>query len=242
MAFFAMTLLVGDNPQIYMVKQLVGSGATIPFLWSLWKQDVYEMQIVFGKSEQRIGQWIAQGILVMLAMTALGAAINNLIVMTPLVEVSSGFQTANEQFFAGGMLMEIFASCMIVPIAEELLFRGVVLKRVSMLSGDRMGILLSAILFGAVHGNLVQFLYAVILGILLAVIVKRTKSVSLAVAGHAAANLVAITRAETGLLDFSYRADVVGIGFTLILLVVGSVFLWLLLRQCGTSKYKEEKH
>ena len=72
MAFFAMTLLVGDNPEIYMLKQLVGSGATIPFLMSLWKQDVYEMQIVFGKPEQDIRRVIVQGILVVLGMAALG--------------------------------------------------------------------------------------------------------------------------------------------------------------------------
>jgi len=228
--FFALNILLGEAREIYMIKQLISSGATIPFLVSLWKQDSYVEKVVYGKEKQVAGQIVIQVLLACVATGVYGVALNNFIAMTPLVEVSTGFQNANENFFGGGILMQILASCVVVPVAEELLFRGIVLKRASMLAGERMGILFSALLFGVIHVNLVQFIYATILGILLAIIVVKTKRVSLAVFGHASANLIAILRAATGVLEFSYQPTLAGIGFSIGMVILGSVVAILLFK------------
>lgn len=238
--FFAMNIIFGEAQEIYMLKQLVSSGATIPFLVSLWKQDMYVENVVYGKLKQPIGKLVLQIVLVCVAVGTLGVALNNFIAMTPLVEISTGFQTANENFFSGGLLLEILASCIVVPIAEELLFRGIVLKRSTMMVGEPLGILFSALLFGLIHVNLVQFLYATLLGILLAVIVVRTRRVSMAIFGHAAANLIAILRAETGVLDFSYQPDLTGIGFSLLMVCIGGAAVWMLFKQCVDNQIKEK--
>lgn len=236
-AFFGMTIIFGEAPEIYMLKQMVSSGATIPFLLSLKKQDVYAEEVVYGKSQKSpLSRVLMEGILSAVSMAAFGIALNNFIAMTHLIEVSTGFQTANEAFFGGGMLLEILASCLVVPIAEELLFRGIVLKRASALVGERLGIVFSALLFGVIHVNLVQFLYASVLGILLALLVQKTKRVSVAVIGHAAANFVAILRANTGWLDFSYEQDLAGIGFTVLMAGIGSVILWMWFRVSRKNK------
>lgn len=226
--FFALNILMGESQDIYMVKQLISSGATVPFLLSLYKQDMYTEKVVYGKQKLELGKFVLQILLTAVSAGTWGVALNNFIAMTPLVEVSAGFQNANENFFAGGLWVEILASCVVVPIAEELLFRGSILKRVSMISDEKVGVLCSALLFGVIHMNLVQFIYATLLGALLAVIVVRTRRVSLAVIGHASANLIAVLRAETGVLDFSYQPDLNGIGFSLLMVAVGSVALWLL--------------
>lgn len=232
-AFFAMNIFFGDTTELYMLKQMVSSGVTIPFLCSLWKQDRYIDDVVYGKEKQNAVQIVFQVVLTCIGMVCIGMAANNFIAMTPLMEVSTGFQTANENFFGGTMLLEILASCVVVPIAEELLFRGIVLKRVTMLTDVRWGVLISAVLFGVIHVNLVQFIYAVLLGLVLALVVVKTRKVSLAVWGHAAANLIAIVRAETGFLDFSYQAKLAGIVFSLVAVVVGVGAIWLLFKQSG---------
>lgn len=229
--FFALNIFFGESQEVYMVKQLISSGSTIPFLVSVWKQDKYIEDVVYGKQKQSVGKFVQQAVLSGISIGALGMALNNFIAMTPLVQVSEGFQSANENFFAGGMIVQILASCVVVPIAEELLFRGIVLKRAVMMSGEKMGILCSALLFGIIHMNLVQFLYAAILGILLAVLVLKTKKVSLAVIGHASANLIAILRAGTGIFDFSYQADWKGIGFSSLVVIVGGSAAWSLLKK-----------
>lgn len=229
--FFALNILFGEAQEIYMLKQMLSSASTIPFLVSLWKQDKYAEDVVYGKQKQSIGQNLRQGILVCIGMAALGAALNNFIAMTPLVEFSAGFQNANEHFFAGEFLFEVLASCIVVPIAEEVLFRGIILKRISMMASENLGIVFSAVLFGIIHVNLVQFLYATLLGILLAFIVVKTRRVSLAVLGHGAANFIAVLRAETGILDFSYQANPAGIVFSLAAAAIGGFAVWLLVKQ-----------
>ena len=146
--FFALNILLGEAQEIYMLKQAISSGATIPALFALWKQDSDIEKVVYGKQKLEIGKYIPQAVFAGVSVGAVGVALNNFIAMTPLVQVSAGFQSANENFFAGEVLMQILASCVVVPIAEELLFRGILLKRVSLLTGERAGILFSAILFG----------------------------------------------------------------------------------------------
>lgn len=231
--FFALNILLGESQEIYMMKQLISSGATIPFLLSLYKQDMYTEKVVYGKEKPDLGKFMLQIALSVVAAGAFGVALNNFIAMTPLVEVSAGFQNANENFFAGGLLVEILASCVVVPVAEEVLFRGIVLKRASMPFGEGTGIVCSALLFGVIHMNLVQFIYAVLLGALLAVIVVKTRRVSMAVIGHAVANLIAVFRAETGVLDFAYQPDVSGIGFSILMILVGIFAMWFLFKQCA---------
>lgn len=233
MAFFGMTLIFGEVDEIYMLKQLVSSGSTIPFLLSLKKQDAYAEEIVFGKIRKwSVRQAVSIGTMVFVAMAAFGIALNNFIAMTPLVQMSTGFQNVNKAFFGGEVLLTILASCVVVPIAEELLFRSVVLKRCSTMVGERLGIVFSALLFGVIHVNIVQFLYATVLGLLLAIFVCKTKRVWVAVLGHAAANLMAILRAETGIFSYAYEADWAGIIFSLCMVVIGAVATELCLERC----------
>ena len=219
--FFALGMILGSKQEIYMVKQLLASGATIPFLVSLWKQECSAAQVVYGKSNRSFSMRVVEVFLSCVTVGCFGAALNNFIAMTPLMQASSGFQTANENFFAGTMIVEILASCAVVPMAEELLFRGIVQKRCTSLAGEKAGIFFSALLFGIIHINLVQFLYAAGVGLILGLIVQKTRKVSLAIWGHAAANLIAIIRAETEILSFAYEPDLAGIGSSFLLVCVG---------------------
>ena len=237
--FFALNILLGETQEIYMLKQAVSSGATIPVLFALWKQDNEMERVVYGKEKRSLGQYVVQAVLACTAAGTFGVALNNFIAMTPLVQVSEGFQTANENFFGGGVWMQVLASCVVVPVAEELLFRGIVLKRVALFAGETIGIIYSALLFGLIHVNLVQFIYAALLGALLAVIVVKTKRVSLAVLGHATANLIAIFRTASGVLDFSYQPTLAGIGFSVVMVAIGMVAMLALvhtLQKTGTGK------
>ena len=71
------------------------------------------------------------------------------------------------------------------------------------------------------HVNLVQFLYAAVIGLLLAFVLEKTGKLSMAVFGHIAANLAAVLRTETGWLDFSFYPTVKGILFTVVMAAAG---------------------
>ena len=81
--------------------------------------------------------------------------------------------------------------CVLVPIGEEMFFRGFVygtLRR----WGVAAAAVLSALFFAAVHQQVVHFLPIALLGVILAVLYERTGSLLPAVIVHAANNLVAV--------------------------------------------------
>ncbi len=57
-------------------------------------------------------------------------------------------------------------ACVLGPVAEELLFRGILLRTLAPFS-KKLAIFVSALLFGLFHGNLLQAPYAFVLGLVL---------------------------------------------------------------------------
>ena len=85
--------------------------------------------------------------------------------------------------------MTFFATCICAPLGEELLFRKLLIDRTRRY-GDLPSILLSGILFGLFHGNLFQFFYAAMVGMVMAYIYTRTGKYLLCVAMHSLLNLL----------------------------------------------------
>lgn len=87
----------------------------------------------------------------------------------------------------------------LAPLAEEIVFRGAILRRLLSVLGDKkhwVAILISALLFGAVHANLAQFVHAALLGLLLGWMYYRTDSIVPGVVLHWVNNTVAYIAAN----------------------------------------------
>ena len=67
-------------------------------------------------------------------------------------------------------------------------------------------VFVSAAVFGLLHMNLAQFVYAAVFGVLLAYVTNVTGSIAGAIAAHMAANLTSTLRAELGLFAFADAA------------------------------------
>lgn len=81
----------------------------------------------------------------------------------------------------------------IAPVAEEIVFRGAILRSLLKIFDRRMhwiAIFISAVLFGIVHGNAAQGLNATITGLLLGWMYYRTRSVLPGIAFHWTNNTV----------------------------------------------------
>lgn len=80
----------------------------------------------------------------------------------------------------------------IIPIMEELFFRGVIyttlLKSFSILPS----IFIQAILFGICHGNTIQFFYTTFLGLALGYLIYKSKSIFPAIFAHITNNILAL--------------------------------------------------
>ena len=96
-------------------------------------------------------------------------------------------------------------------------------------------IVLSAVIFGAMHFNLVQFVYAGCIGILLALVVEYA-GLKAAILAHMLTNLISVLRSETGILGFMDESEMVNICVTAFLIVVILILLWGVYRNNGVKE------
>ncbi len=127
------------------------------------------------------------------------------------------------------LLAELGYLCLIPAVIEELAFRGVALQMFRKY-GDGFAVLLSAILFGLFHGNMVQIPFAMGLGVVAGYITLITKSLLPAMVLHFCNNAIACLYAYF----FSEIYDIFG-GYTtyclygswLVLGGIGALILYL---------------
>ena len=81
--------------------------------------------------------------------------------------------------------------CVVIlaPIVEELIFRKLMIDRLSVY-GDKAAIIFSSIAFGLMHGNLYQFFYAALLGALFGYVYTKTHDVKYTILMHTLVNFL----------------------------------------------------
>ncbi len=217
--FTMLAVFLGADPEEqYMALQTASVAVTIPFIAHYYQKDKNEPTVFWEHmdieiSRKSMAKRALNGILMFLAGAAAGVTLNNLLILSGLEEISQGYQQVNQKFFAGGILFELLGACLLTPFLEELLYRGVVYGRLcDMMISDNeektehgkkrervsriLAIMISALLFGVIHMNLVQFIYAGVLGILLAWFMEKTGHFYGAFLAHMGANLMAVLRVE----------------------------------------------
>ena len=133
-------------------------------------------------------------------------AASNMISMSGLVEASESYSSAVSVLYSGGIFAESVVLGLIAPTAEELLFRGLVYRRLKELNPTIPAMVFASLIFALLHGNLVQGIYAFIMGILLCYVYERYQSISAPIIMHMSSNLMAVAASETHMLDFMYSS------------------------------------
>lgn len=98
-----------------------------------------------------------------------------------------------EQYFAGLFQMKGFSFLIIVllvPLLKEILLRGIILKGLLKSYSPLKAILLSSLISGIIHVNLIQLITAFILGLFLGYLYWQTKSLSICIILHVIQNLI----------------------------------------------------
>jgi hypothetical protein len=82
----------------------------------------------------------------------------------------------------------------VVPICEEIIFRGMILRGLLARYQPLKAILLSALFFGAFHMNLPQFVNAFLIGLFLGYLYFKTHSLLFCISVHACNNAISFLR------------------------------------------------
>lgn len=225
---FLLDFVLPDTKDNHLFRQGITSLAVLPFLFSFYRQDSFFRGEPLGKKDFLLTKREAGIVLLLfLAGGCFALALNNVLSMVHISDYSASYHRIRETFYVGKFFMEFGVVCLLAPLAEELLYRGIVYQRAKDWLGICPGIMISAVFFGLVHMNLVQFVYAGGFGILLGLFVEKTGKLHSAVAAHAAANFTSLLRGETEVFSFMDKSFSVMVFMTvlLFLLAAGAIFL-----------------
>lgn len=78
-------------------------------------------------------------------------------------------------FTTGNMWVTLFVTVLIAPILEEIFFRGIILKDISVSWGPRWGIFISSVIFSLLHFNVIQAIPAFLMGLVMGYIYISTR-------------------------------------------------------------------
>lgn len=87
------------------------------------------------------------------------------------------------------LYMQIMVIGFLMPIVEELMFRGLIFERLGQYGNETARVILTSILFGVYHGTIIQIAYAFVFSMLMIFAYKRTGTFWAPVLFHIASNL-----------------------------------------------------
>jgi membrane protease YdiL (CAAX protease family) len=91
------------------------------------------------------------------------------------------------------LTLQAFTAIIVAPVGEELLFRGVLYGFIKQRGHPRLALWISAVVFAAVHGNAVGFLFFIFLSMILVALYEQTKNILTPILLHALFNAVNFT-------------------------------------------------
>lgn len=93
------------------------------------------------------------------------------------------------QVLTGSTLTVVLSNMIIAPIVEEMIFRGLILSRLKRAVPIVWAVLISSLIFGLAHGQIVWMVYAFVLGLVLSIVAIQTESVAAAIVLHMVFNI-----------------------------------------------------
>jgi uncharacterized protein len=152
--------------------------------------------------------------------------------LLPMSEAQQDIFTDMEQMSA----IPVVFTCIVAPLLEEMLFRGVILRSFLHQYSRKEAILWSALIFGLAHMNAYQLVTAFVLGAVLGWLYERTRSLWPSILLHATFNTL-VTLSANGVIS-KLATSIVFLAAALVCAVAGGLLLFHLLESVGAHRSK----
>ena len=160
-------------------------------------------------------------------------SVNLIINAWGLFKYNWDFAKVSQMIYSESLLIQILVIGIIVPICEELIFRGVVYERILQTGTMKSAMLISSILFAFFHGSWLQIVYAFAFSFLIIYAYQRCGNFRVTICFHILSNLSALVLRQLPPLPiFGYSIGIVGFG------LLGFLGLYML----RTHDFYEEMH
>ncbi len=176
---------------------------------------------------------LCAGVLLWMAGISSSLLFNNLITLSGIKKMFTGYNRIANQLFSPPLWFRIIAMGVVISAAEELVFRGFIYRSLRNRYSFWTAAMVSAVLFGWFHGNLIQGIYGWAVGLVLAYGYERYKNIWAPWLIHGSANLTSILAGKW----IKFEGGQPGSSFLLITIVSG-VCLFLILHVMRRSNFK----
>lgn len=136
-----------------------------------------------------------------LGIATLGAmlGLNMLLDLTGVLDNSAAYQAVAKQQYAASLWLGVILYVLAAPLAEELLFRGIIYNCLKGPVRPLAAMAMAAVFFGVYHGNWVQGIYGFLMACLMIYGYEYFGDFRVPVAMHAAVNLISYLLSNTSL-------------------------------------------
>ena len=152
----------------------------------------------------------------------------------------------SEALTSGPFIIQALATAVGAPIVEELMFRGVIYRRLRRMAGVIPSAIIVSLLFGVYHGNWIQAPYALLLGMACVYVYERYKSIIAPMILHVTANFVAIlitffaTISGESVVDQHITYSVQDLIVLIVFVIITGILTFLLYRVINKKVVPEE--
>ena len=181
----------------YLPLAAISCALSIPLLLLFFfrdrKQEIREGFVLESWEKTGAGSFA----LCLLCGISASIVLNHCLIYSGVYEwLSEGYADSAQMMFQGNLWLELLTICLLTPLVEELIFRGLIFRRLRWSLDAKAAILTSALLFAVFHGNLLQGIYAFAMGFLFAFVYERTHSLWAPILFHLGANVVSVLMTE----------------------------------------------
>jgi membrane protease YdiL (CAAX protease family) len=183
--FFQVSIL------IFQLLLIIGLLVIIPVIW-YYIVNNYDLQKIVKKlkiTSENIDVAFLWGIISVIIIFIIFFAIELILIALGVNPEDLGNIQDLEKYFTPATL---FILVSVQPIAEEIFFRGFLLDKIESYAGQNIAIFSTAILFGLAHmsyGKIYPVLFPMIMGVILAYIVIKTRNVYASIFAHITFNI-----------------------------------------------------
>lgn len=178
------------SPSFLLVVQSIASMVTFG-VFALW----YYLRLA-NKRRPSVKEVLAGRSLLWISLVAIGAQLAIVVIMQGLIPIFpktfEKYETHIGMLEIGMSFISFILVVFIAPISEEFIFRAVILAKAKKIMSFTAANILQSVLFGIMHGNIIQGVYAFALGLLIGFVYEKRQSIIVPIILHMIFNLSSV--------------------------------------------------
>jgi len=145
----------------------------------------------------------------------------------PIDKLFPGYSEMIGSLLGGGsFIVTVISAGILVPFLEEIIFRGLVFNELKSCMPVSIAALIQALLFGIYHMNLLQAIYAFLIGLVLVYVCIKTDSIWPAIVLHAGVNNTSVVMGRLISAETLYSYGILLCVISLAVMFISLVLIW----------------